>query len=45
MKLEVRNATMGYGKKVILEEVNITLNKGEIVSELGQNGAGQTTLF
>ena len=45
MKLEVRNATMGYGKKVILEEVNITLNKGEIVSVLGQNGAGKTTLF
>ena len=45
MKLDVRNATMGYGKKVILDEVNISLNKGEIVSVLGQNGAGKTTLF
>ena len=45
MKLEVQNGTMGYGKKVILNDVNLTLNKGEIVSVLGQNGAGKTTLF
>ena len=45
MKLEINKGSLGYGKKMILSEVNISIGKGEIVSVLGRNGAGKTTLF
>ena len=45
MKLEINNGSLGYGNKMILSEVNISIGKGEIVSVLGRNGAGKTTLF
>lgn len=43
--LEVHNAVCGYGKEIILEDVSLSLNKGEILSILGANGIGKTTLF
>ena len=45
MELEIKNASLGYGKKVILNNVNIAFRSGEIVSVIGKNGAGKTTLF
>jgi iron complex transport system ATP-binding protein len=45
MVLEVKNATLGYGKKVVLEGVNLTLNTDRTVCVLGKNGSGKTTLF
>lgn len=45
MKLEIINGSLGYDKKAILSNVNITIKKGEIVSILGQNGSGKTTLL
>ena len=44
--LEVKNVTFSYdNQKTVLKNVNITLNKGELVSLLGVSGGGKTTLF
>lgn len=43
--LKAENISKSFGDKQILNNVGITLNKGEIVSLLGVSGAGKTTLF
>ena len=41
--LELRGVTAGYGRMVILHEVSMRVDAGEIVSLIGANGAGKTT--
>ncbi len=43
--LRAENITKEYNGKTIIEDINIVLNKGEIVSLLGVSGVGKTTLF
>lgn len=43
--LEVINLKKYYGDKLILNDINFKLNKGEIVCLLGKNGAGKSTLI
>ena len=43
--LEVKNITKSYNKKRILDNVSLSLNRGESVALLGPNGAGKTTMF
>lgn len=43
--LSAEHITQGYGEKIILEDINLVLNRGEIVSLLGVSGTGKTTLF
>lgn len=43
--LKAQNISKSFGEKQVLSDVNIILNKGEIVSLLGVSGAGKTTLF
>jgi branched-chain amino acid transport system ATP-binding protein len=43
--LRVSNLRSGYGKMVVLQDVNINVREGEIVAVLGPNGAGKTTLL
>lgn len=44
--LEVKNVTFSYdGVNKILNDVNLTLNDGELVCLLGVSGGGKTTLF
>ena len=45
MKFELQNISGGYGKNLILEDISIQINTGEIVSVLGANGCGKSTLL
>jgi branched-chain amino acid transport system ATP-binding protein len=42
--LELRSVAIGYGHHRVLEDINLTLDRGEIVTLLGANGAGKSTL-
>ena len=44
-KLRVKNITVNFEEKSVIEDVTVTLNEGEIVSILGVSGVGKTTLF
>ncbi len=43
--LEVRSLTAGYGKKQIVNGIDLALGGGEFLLVLGHNGAGKTTLM
>ncbi len=43
--LEVKNLNSGYGDIQILWDINLKVDKGEIVTVIGPNGAGKTTLL
>lgn len=43
--LRIENVTKKYGDLTVIEDINIHLEKGELVSLLGVSGAGKTTLF
>jgi len=43
--LEVNNLTCKYSAENILQNINLTVSKGEMVSILGTNGSGKTTLL
>ena len=45
LMLSVTELRKRYGKKVVVDDVNLELKKGEIVGLLGPNGAGKTTTF
>lgn len=42
---EIKNVFKSYGRKLILEDINITIKKGECVGILGVNGSGKSTLL
>ena len=44
MLLEVRDVFAGYGDGDVLRGVNLDVKAGEIVSVLGSNGVGKSTL-
>ena len=43
--LKTYNITKKYGNQVAVNNVNMTIKKGEIYGFIGQNGAGKTTLI
>lgn len=43
--LESRNLNVGYGSYIAVENVNIKVEKGEVLCLLGANGAGKTTIL
>lgn len=45
MSLEIINLTKKFGEQVALNNVNISIQKNEIIGLLGPNGAGKSTLM
>jgi lipopolysaccharide export system ATP-binding protein len=45
MKIVLENIHKSYGKRVIVNHVNLSVAQGEVVGLLGPNGAGKTTTF
>lgn len=43
--LRISHLRKSYRKKVVIRDVSITLNRGEVVALLGPNGSGKTTTF
>ena len=43
--MNVRDASVGYGAKRVLEHFNVDIVPGSVVCLLGPNGVGKTTLF
>ncbi|MEH7272052.1 ABC transporter ATP-binding protein [Neobacillus vireti] len=43
--ITVTNLNQSFGKKVILESINIEINKHEICALVGRNGAGKSTFI
>ena len=44
MFLRVENINYSYNKESILENINFSLEKGEVLFIIGPNGGGKTTL-
>ena len=45
VKIVLENIHKSYGKRVIVNRVNLSVSQGEVVGLLGPNGAGKTTTF
>src|SRR5690554_4568140 len=43
--LQVENLTKRYGRKLVVNEVSLQMETGQIIGLLGPNGAGKTTMF
>ncbi|MDU3153029.1 MAG: ABC transporter ATP-binding protein [Anaerococcus hydrogenalis] len=43
--LEIKNLSIAYKNKLVLDKLNLNCKKGEIVGLLGPNGSGKTTLL
>ena len=43
--LEFRNVNISYGKKPLLIDLNFSVSSGEILTIVGENGAGKTTIL
>ena len=43
--IEFKNVSLGFGNRLILNNINFSINKNTIHGLLGPNGAGKSTLF
>ena len=45
MTIEVKDLSFSYGASKVLDRVSFTADRGELLSVLGPNGVGKSTLF
>lgn len=43
--LEIKHLTKSFGDNEVLKDINITVNKGQVVSVIGPSGSGKSTLL
>lgn len=43
--LEVQNLSFGYGSQKVLENISFSVNNGQVLTLLGPNGTGKTSLL
>ena len=43
--LQIENLRKSYAKRIVIRDVSLSLNQGEVVALLGPNGSGKTTTF
>jgi lipopolysaccharide export system ATP-binding protein len=43
--LEAKNLVKSYGSRIVVKNVDVRVQSGEIIGLLGRNGAGKTTIF
>ena len=43
--IEFQNVSLSYGNRLILDNINFKINKGQIFGMLGPNGVGKSTIF
>jgi len=43
--VELRDVTCGYGERVVLRDVNLQVNRGEVLGLMGTSGGGKTTVL
>ena len=44
-RLEAEHLQKSYGQRLVVKDVHLAVNAGEVVGLLGPNGAGKTTIF
>lgn len=44
MKLTLEEVCAGYGTKIVLDKINMSIESGKIITLLGPNGSGKSTL-
>lgn len=45
MKIEIENLSKAFGEKVVLNNLNLTVEDGERIALMGKSGSGKTTLI
>ena len=43
--IELRNLTFGYGERVILDDISLTIPRGKVTALMGASGGGKTTVL
>jgi len=43
--VELRNLTFGYGERVILDNISLTVPRGKVTALMGASGGGKTTIL